>query len=482
VQIAVGSDVLPHDVLGLVVGELILIAGVAALILHFFRSRSSDRSTLYIGLASLLYGLRLVAGLHQLESALPAFPWRNLQFAITMVIGVPFALYIGSTLGRAYPRYTRAVVIATVGVGLYGAASLILHAPLDRVIFANGVVIVVGLMGWLYIGIYPKIPIDREIRVLRAGLLVLALFSGYQNLAVMGVLPYYGFVEPVGMLFLLGTLLYVSASRSLEQERHLLAIRNELEIARQIQSALLPQLDGAVAGLEIHARYSPAGSVAGDFYDVLTDGHGVGVLIADVSGHGVPAALSASLLKVALRAEAVHMASPDQVLSGLNRTLTGMLGRQFITAAYVYFDPAGRAMSYAGAGHPPVLLWHTRMRTVETIEENGLFLGPFPGAQYSARRLPFEPGDRCLLYTDGLLEAANGGGEEFGPIRLTSFLAANSDAPTDRVCTALLDRVKKWSGDQMQSQQDDITFVAIEFCAPTSALRENPHMVEASAG
>jgi len=280
---------------------------------------------------------------------------------------------------------------------------------------------------------------------------------------VVGVFENRGFIEPLGMVFLLGTFLYVSASRSLRQETHLIALRNELEIAHQIQSALLPKLNKAMAGVEIQARYSPAGSVAGDFYDVLTGGHGLGVLIADVSGHGVPAALSASMVKVALRAQATQMAAPAEVMNGLNRTLCGILGDQFITAAYVFVDTEKRELRYAGAGHPPILLWKSATNQVQSLEQNGLFLGPFVQAEYSEVSSSFSPGDRCLLYTDGLVEASNEQGEEFGGERLRAFFGQCSDAPVDSACSALLNQVIVWSGGEPGSQQDDITFVLIEF-------------------
>ena len=468
-QSAVAFDVLRNDAFRLVVGELIGAAGVLALILHLFRPRSTDRSTLYFGLAAFLYGLRLIVELDGLHSVFPFLLWNVLNSSITLVIGIPFALYLGSTLGQKYPWFTRAVVFTNLLLALFGAVRLIQHRSLDDVWFINGIIIVVALAGWIYIGIFPRIPIDREVRALRVGLLVLGLFSLYQNLAVIGVLPKRGFQEWMGMLFLMGTFLYVSASRNYRQETNLIAIRNELDIARQIQSALLPRLDEAMAGMEIHARYSPAGSVAGDFYDVLTDGQGIGVLIADVSGHGVPAAISASMLKVALRAQMDCLAEPAKVLHGLNKTLSGMLGTQFITAAYVYFDSARRELSYGGAGHPPVLLWRSKGKKVETLEENGLFLGPFPQALYSSRRAPFEPGDRCLLYTDGVVEASNARDEEFGSTRLKDFLALNSGLSADSACTALLEQVSAWSGGKSDSQQDDISFVAIEFQAVGSS-------------
>ncbi len=462
-QFTLSSTALQYDVLYLVVGELILGAGLVALVLHGFRSKTADRSTLYFGLAAFLYGLRLIVGLQLLQSALPFVPWRTFESCITLVVGLPFLLYFGSTIARAYAWFTRVVVAATILVAIVGLVTLLLHAPLDGVWRINSVLAVASLLGYAYIAIFPKIPIDREVRVLRTGLLVLGAFVLNQNLRGMGPARNQAHNwEPFGVLVLLCAFLYVSAARNLRTETSLIAIRNELEIARQIQSKLLPSLDRTIAGLVVQARYAPAGSVAGDFYDVLSDGHCLGILIADVSGHGVPAALSASMLKVALHAQIEHMASPEKILAGLNKSLCGTLGNQFITAAYVFVDTARRELRYAGAGHPPVLLWRSAANQVESLEENGLFLGPFPHAQYTTRGSPFEPGDRCLLYTDGLVEAANANDEEFGAPRLRDFFSRSAGMSADSTCSALLDQVTTWSGGELGTPQDDITFVLVE--------------------
>jgi CheY-like chemotaxis protein len=139
--------------------------------------------------------------------------------------------------------------------------------------------------------------------------------------------------------------------------RQLLSINHELELARQIQLSILPREIPKMAGFEISSRYLPMGSVAGDFYDflVLDDKH-VGILIADVSGHGLAAALIASMLQVALSAQLPNAASPARVLSGLNRALCGKFQCHFVTAAYLFVDAEKNAMAFAGAGHPPMLL------------------------------------------------------------------------------------------------------------------------------
>ena len=470
-QITVVTDVLRNDMGLLVVGELTVSAGLAALVFHLFRPRTTDRSTLYFGLSALLYGMRLTAGVGALQLMFPNVPWGIFNSCISLVIGVPFVLYIGSTIGRAYSWFIRAIVTANILLAAVGAVILLLHAPLGRVWLASRALAVVSLSGWVFIGIFPRIPINREVRALRVGLMVLALAALYRNLAAIQMPSLAEFVEPLAMVFLLGTFLYVSASRSLRHETRLISIHKELDIARQIQSALLPSLERGIAGVEIHARYSPVGSVAGDFYDVLSDGLGLGVLIADVSGHGVPAALSASMLKVALRAQAGHIANPAEVLGGLNTALSGMIGNQFITAAFAYFDTVRRELRYAGAGHPPLLLWRSAEKQVISLEENGLFLGPFVGAQYSAITSPFEPCDRCLLYTDGLVEASNRKDEEFGAWRLRDFLAKSSEIPANVACTALLDDVTAWSGGKPGGQQDDITFVVVEFEDTSASAR-----------
>src|SRR5271168_5241121 len=123
-------------------------------------------------------------------------------------------------------------------------------------------------------------------------------------------------------------------------------------MARQIQLSILPSSTPKITGLDIVARYIPMTSVAGDFYDfIVVDESHVGILIADVSGHGLPAALIASMLQVALTAQLAHASEPGRVLAGLNRALCGKFRNHFVTAAYVFVDMEKNCISYAGAAH-----------------------------------------------------------------------------------------------------------------------------------
>jgi sigma-B regulation protein RsbU (phosphoserine phosphatase) len=246
--------------------------------------------------------------------------------------------------------------------------------------------------------------------------------------------------------------------------RQLIAINNELEMAREIQISILPNNTPKIAGLDIAARYIPMSAVAGDFYDFISvDEKHLGVLIADVSGHGLPAALIASMLKIALSAQSPHAFDPARVLAGLNQLLCGKFRRHYVTAAYLFLDLEKDIVSYAGAGHPPLLMWSKREGMAREFEENGLFLGQFAEATYSSIQIPLEAGDRLFLYTDGILEFKSRAAEEFGGDRLRQFLEANHGLSADHLVDTLIGQVWLWAEQTAGlAQLDDITLLAMD--------------------
>jgi len=253
--------------------------------------------------------------------------------------------------------------------------------------------------------------------------------------------------------------------------RQLLAINSELDMARQIQRSILPQQTPNIPGLEIEARYLPMSSVAGDFYDfLLIDEQHAGVLIADVSGHGLPAALIASMLQTALAAQAPHASDPTKILSNLNRALCGKFQSHYVTAAYLFLDMQKGTVNYGGAAHPPLLLWKAKSRSVEEIVENGLMLGPFPQSTYSSTTFPIEERDRIVLLTDGIIEAKNSSGKEFGEERLRNIVESSHSLRAHEFADAVLSGLSEWSDNAIgPNQSDDITLLAIDFTSRTSA-------------
>jgi serine phosphatase RsbU (regulator of sigma subunit) len=200
--------------------------------------------------------------------------------------------------------------------------------------------------------------------------------------------------------------------------------------------------------------------VAGDFYDfVEIDGAQLGVLVADVSGHGVPAALIASMVKVALAAQHERADRPTAVLAGLNETLCGRLGGQYVTAAYLFIDRRSAFVRYAAAGHPQMLHVARGGRDIREIGKNGLVLGFTQGVAYDELELPIEAGDRLLLYTDGLIEAANATDDLFGLERVKSALATAAALSPDAAADALLATMDAWSG---RPAADDLTIVLVD--------------------
>jgi phosphoserine phosphatase RsbU/P len=243
------------------------------------------------------------------------------------------------------------------------------------------------------------------------------------------------------------------------------ALNAELEMARKIQLSILPQELPKLAGLDIAARFHPMASVGGDFYDFISvDDKHLGILLADVSGHGLPSALIASMLQVAIAAQVDHAAEPGKVLSGLNKALCGKFTENFVTAAYIYVDMVKNQVLYAGAGHPPVVRYISSNSKACTVMENGIVLGMVDGATYETLELPLESGDRYVLYTDGIVEAANPNAELYGTDRLKRLVEEKHSLTTQQTADAILNDISGWIGPSSTPvQQDDMTLLLFDF-------------------
>jgi len=199
-------------------------------------------------------------------------------------------------------------------------------------------------------------------------------------------------------------------------------------------------------------------SVAGDLYDFLfADEQHAGLLIADVSGHGVPAALIASMVKMAATSQRAQASHPAAMLTGMNSALCGNTQGQYVTAAYVYLDADKRELQYSAAGHPAML--RLRNGAVTEIAENGMLLAAVEGARYESTTLPLQSGDRLLLYTDGLLEARNAGGKLFGEESLAAELKTSAGMTPAETVNHLIGAVQRWA----RSQDDDLTVIVCDF-------------------
>jgi sigma-B regulation protein RsbU (phosphoserine phosphatase) len=166
------------------------------------------------------------------------------------------------------------------------------------------------------------------------------------------------------------------------------------------------------------------------------------------------------MMKVACHSVPQDLAHPSRGLARVNRLLCRMGVNQLVTAAWVHLDAPGRRFVYGAAGHPPLFVWRAASRTVEAVAEGGLLLGLMPEATYTQAAGVLHPGDRVLMYTDGVTEANGPGGEFFGQDRLASALAEGAGLGASAWSDQLLERLREWHG--ARAFDDDLTFVLVD--------------------
>jgi len=458
------------------IGLILLAIGVAAVTLFFVRRQSRDLTLIYFSIFTILYAVRLLIRVPVVRSVAGiSGPFLGLlDLWITFTVLIPFLLFLRAVLDtQTKTLLNRLLIVAVVFAAVLVTADVFgMRASLGYSLNNYLVLAVVGsLMVNLFVqrsrGLAPLW--TPEYRVLTIGLVVFGVFVLQGNLANLGLWRSGPGVEAVGFLFFVGCLGYVTAHRAFANEHRLLAVDKEMEIAREIQSSILPREVPRIAGLDIAARYLPMSAVAGDFYDFFAlENNRLGVLVADVTGHGVPAAIIASMLKVAFAGQKAHAQHPELVLAGLNQALSGKFADHFVTAAYLYADLDAKIVRYAGAGHPALLRGSRLNGEASSVEENGIVLGMFPEAVYTSLEIPLQSGDRYVLYTDGLLESANAQAEEFGLSRCEQFLSAHSQLPAAALADELLSEIARWSArSSARAQADDITLVVIDWQDPS---------------
>jgi len=235
------------------------------------------------------------------------------------------------------------------------------------------------------------------------------------------------------------------------------ALEREVEIAREVQFQLLPRTVPAVRGLELSGICLPAVGVGGDYYDYLPlPDERVGLVIADVSGKGIPAALLMAGLQASVRSLALPGIPPCEV----NRRLNDMLhsttsDARYATLFFALYDPHDRSLTYSNAGHFPPL--HCCSSGTARLSQGGLPIGLMPGSLYGEGRRDLGIGDVLAMFTDGVIEAPDANGEEFGEARLIEVIGKRQGEPLADIRDAIIDAIKSWS--RGGTPHDDITLV-----------------------
>ena len=256
------------------------------------------------------------------------------------------------------------------------------------------------------------------------------------------------------------------AFRNAEQTAHLIAAKEqqrELEIAKNIQLSLLPTKIPEVYGIRLGGVCIPAKEVGGDYYDYLSHDDGrLDLVIADVSGHNVGAALIMSEARTMIRSRSGQFSNPDELLRELNQFLYEDLTRAelFITLFYLQYRPDTRVVEYASAGHSPTLLWQAAQNQCLRLDPEGLIVGVKKDFPYEKDSYKLASGDVLLLYTDGLIEAANEEDELFGEQRLTGLLRENHHLQPQDLINYIVDQVRLFSGHQ--NFTDDVSMIVLQ--------------------
>ena len=235
------------------------------------------------------------------------------------------------------------------------------------------------------------------------------------------------------------------------------ALEREVEIAREVQRELLPRSVPHIAGLELAGVCLPAIGVGGDYYDYLPLAEGrVGLVIADVSGKGIPAALLMAGLQASVRSLALPGMPPCDVCRRLNEMLhQSTSASRYATLFFALYDPQDRSLSYSNAGHfPPI---HIGAHGSARLSQGGLPIGLMPGSLYGEGRRELGIGDVLALYTDGVIEQPNAAGDEFGEARLVEILNRERGAPLTDIIAIVVDEIRRWSGGG--TPHDDVTLV-----------------------
>ncbi len=256
----------------------------------------------------------------------------------------------------------------------------------------------------------------------------------------------------------------LEAARLHQAEVRRQRLEEELAIGRQIQLSLLPRHCPTVPGWEFAAVYLPARHVGGDLYDFvqLPDAPGqLGMVIADVTGKGIPAALFMAFSRTVIRNEAMNGRSPATILQRANHLMTqDVHSRVFLSAFYAVLDTNNGRLVYANGGHNQPLWFQAESGVTQWLAVRGFILGAFEEVDLEECTLNVSPGDILVFYTDGVTEARSPAGDLFGEERLMATVQANAQANTQQLQEALLAAVNKFTAGQPLA--DDLTFFIVK--------------------
>lgn len=250
-------------------------------------------------------------------------------------------------------------------------------------------------------------------------------------------------------------------------EERLARSKAELEIAAEIQQSFLPETLPSITSFDVAARCEMAKEVGGDFFDVMPlevipmQDSTFGLLIADVSGKGVPAALFMALSRIVIRVNAARYSDPALVIRDANNIISQSSNAgMFVTLFYGILSEKDRTVTYVNAGHNPPMFYRAKDQSIEELMPTGIFVGVAEDQDYTSRTVNLKDDDMLVLFTDGITESNNAEGEMFEKQRLKSLIMNHRELPAEGILEKILEAVNDFAGNQPQF--DDITLMVIK--------------------
>ena len=460
--------VLRGEIANIVTGTFFLFMGLVSLAIAAIRRRRSAKLLVWLGIWSAMYGAQELLLSEAVTRSLPASLVAARQLLLVLiaylVIVVAILVFLELTVGWLH-RILQIHLLVDIVVAAAAVTLFVSGSQKSLLVYNQWLVeiLLVTLVLTLSIpNLSRRFLVVAQHRPLTIGTFIFAAQALWVNAARLLHINWPNIYNTFGFAIFLLSIGYTGVEIVISDERRLLLLDDELAIARQLQFSILPERMPQISGLEIAAVYQPMSAVAGDFYEFLVaDERHVGFLVADASGHGVPAALIASMIKVA--SQAVNGCPHDtaQVLRNIGSILKKNVRGQLVSAAYLWMDMAARTATYSAAGHPPLVRWRKTDSTFTRIESNGLVFGVNATSEYPICSFPLLAGDRFLLYTDGVIEPENQAGEPFGERRLERILRENRSRSATELSELLPAEITAWRPSNL-AQQDDITMIVVD--------------------
>lgn len=454
------------QVLDIAVGSILVFNGLAVFLLWgSVRSRSGIDLPAF-AVCWLLYGIRILGPVEAVRNATPIPPvvWDYITFGAYYSQGIAawfFVEVFWRTKGvfncfRRIWQFHIIFVIVAMTVDLYnGTPGSMLPYHVNLLL-----IYILATIANYFTG---HIRYERETAPAYIAMVIASVIILHDVFARLGLLPWAILFGPIGNFVLAAAICYALLHRAINNEKRLATIESELNTARQIQHSLLPRQGPSIEPEKLSVRYIPMDAVGGDFYDFIPiDDHRFGVMVADVTGHGIPAALIATMVKTASASQSHAVAEPSRVLAGMNDALYDQTDLHFVTVAYAYIDLEAHELRVASAGHPPPLIYSPTRKAGNEIDINGIALGVLPVQSYETATVPLAPGDRIVIYSDGVTEAAAPDGEEFTSERLLDLLVQRSGTTTDEFADYTLRQLIGWTRKPRLALNDDLTLLVID--------------------